>query len=108
MKDVGVSCVTYHACINDCILYRGPYEKLDVCPKCDKNRHHSGTTRKNVPRKVVFHLPIIDIFIRMYKCKSLAQYMDWHAKNRSEDGGILEDSRAMKHIENMWPKIFLG
>ena len=34
--------------------------------------------------------------------------MDWHAKNRSEDGvlHIPEDSRAMKRIENMWPKKF--
>jgi len=32
--------------------------------------------------------------------------MDWHAKNRSEDGvlRILEDYRAMKHIENIWLK----
>ena len=34
--------------------------------------------------------------------------MDQHAKNRSEDDvlRIPEDSRAMKHIENMWPDKF--
>jgi len=34
--------------------------------------------------------------------------MDWHAKNRSEYDvlRIPEDSRAMKHIENMWHNKF--
>jgi len=88
LKDVGVPCVSYHSFVNDCILYRGWYEKLSVCPKSGANRYHPGSTWKNIPLKVVLHLPIINRFIRMYKCDSLAQYMNWHAKNRSEENVI--------------------
>ena len=44
----------------------------------------------------------------MFSCKSLAQLMDWHAKNRSKDGfmQISDDSKAMKHIEEKWPRKF--
>ena len=44
----------------------------------------------------------------MFRCKSLAQMMDWHAKNRSKDGfmRISADSKAMKHIEEKWTRKF--
>ena len=44
----------------------------------------------------------------MFHCKSLAQLMDWHAKNGSKDGfmQIPADCKAMKHIEEKWPRKF--
>ena len=53
-------------------------------------------------------MPIILRLQQIFRCKSLAQLMDWHAKNRSKDGfmQISADSKAMKHIEEKWPRKF--
>ena len=32
---LGLEAQKMHACPNDCILYRGEYEKLDSCPVCN-------------------------------------------------------------------------
>ena len=32
---LGLEVQKIHACLNDCILYRDEYEKLDACPECD-------------------------------------------------------------------------
>ena len=44
----------------------------------------------------------------MFRCKSLAQLMGFHAENKSKDGfmRIPADSKAMKHIEDKWPRKF--
>lgn len=53
-------------------------------------------------------MPIIPRLQRTFHCKSLAQLMDWNAKNKSKDGfmRILVDSKAMKHIVEKWPRKF--
>ena len=44
----------------------------------------------------------------MFQCKLLAQLINWHARNRSEEGvlHIPKNSKAMKHIKNRWPDKF--
>ena len=42
----------YHACINDCIIYRNEYENSTTCPKCGHGRYKVG--KKKAPRKVVW------------------------------------------------------
>ena len=34
LKMLGVEYISYHACPNDCILYRCEYADKDICPKC--------------------------------------------------------------------------
>ena len=53
-------------------------------------------------------MPIIPRLQWMFCCKSLSQLMDWHAKNRSKHGfmWILDNSKALKHIEEKWPRKF--
>ena len=36
---LGVEYISYHACQNDCILYRGEYADKDICPKCGHDRY---------------------------------------------------------------------
>jgi len=43
--------VKYHACINDCAIYRGEYEDRTTCPVCGQGRYKSRG--KKDPRKVV-------------------------------------------------------
>ena len=39
LKMLGVEYISYHACPNDCILYRGEYVHKDICPKCGHDRY---------------------------------------------------------------------
>ena len=40
----------YHACINDCIIYRNEHAESIVCPVCKQSRYKRG---KKSPQKVV-------------------------------------------------------
>ena len=44
--------VRYHACINDCIIYRNEHADKTICPVCKAARYKKG---KKAPRKVVWH-----------------------------------------------------
>lgn len=72
LKDVGVECHSFHACINECILYKGPYEKLTIRIKCDTNRYHSRMIRDNIPQKNVHNFSIIPKIYRIFWCNSIA------------------------------------
>jgi hypothetical protein len=37
----------YHACINDCMIYRGEYKDMTTCPVCGHGRYKVGN--KKVP-----------------------------------------------------------
>ena len=39
MDEAAVEVQNIHACINDCILYRGEYENLDAYPVCTASRY---------------------------------------------------------------------
>ena len=114
LKNLGLTYDSIHACENGCILYRGEHKDLDKCSKCDCSRYVEGSS--TVPRKVLRHFPLIPRLKRMYRCKSIAGLMQHHANNRPKDTGSLEtgaenenlvrsvaDSKAWKHIDNMWP-----
>ena len=69
---LGLDVQKIHACINDCILYRGEkYKNLDECPVCTALRYkirrddpgdvegEYEPPRKRVPAKVMWYAPII-------------------------------------------------
>ena len=62
-----------------------------------------------VPVEVLRHFPIIPRIKSMFRCKSIAQLMSWHAKSRSIDGvmRVPADSDAWKHVDSKWP-MFAG
>jgi len=58
MKDVGVEYNSYHACINNCILYREEeYDAKNECRKCRESRY-SEKGEKN-PNKIICIIPIL-------------------------------------------------
>jgi hypothetical protein len=95
----------YHACPNDCLLFRNEYENDVVCSKCGEHRYKEDMVGKTIPRKVLRHFPIIPRLGHLFQCKTLCTLMDWHAKNRSRDNvmRIPADCEAFKHIEEKWP-----
>ena len=98
---------SYHACINDCILYKGEeYDTNIEFPKYKESRYNEKG--KKTPNKVVHVMLILPIWMQIFQCKSLVELMEWNARNRSEEGVlcILADSKAIKHIEEKWPEKF--
>jgi len=65
-----------HACPNDCILYRNEYENCHSCVKCgascykkkegNDNDDDDNVVTKGPPAKVLWYLPIIPRFKRLY------------------------------------------
>ena len=86
-----------HACINDCILYRGEkYENLNSCPVCGALRYKirrddpgdvEGEPRpgKRVPVKVMWYAPIISRLKRLFQNKEHDKLLRWHKEDRKKD-----------------------
>ncbi|XP_074377419.1 uncharacterized protein LOC141718946 [Apium graveolens] len=110
LTDLGLEYIKFHACPNDCILYRGPIlESSSECPKCHLSRWKvgkDGQVRVNVPAKVMWYFPIISRFKRMFKSSSTAELMSWHANNRSKDGKMHHpsDSPSWRNVDCSWPE----
>ena len=85
MKDIGMEYQTIHACLNDHIIYHKQHEFATQYPICHISRYQSDRLTKKVPRKVLRHIPIIPRLQQLFRCNSLAQFMDYHARNRSQD-----------------------
>jgi hypothetical protein len=94
---LGLEVEKIHACINDCILYRGEkYENLNACPICGALRYKIGrddpgdvegepSPRKRVPAKVMWYAPIIPRLKRLFRNKEHAKLLRWHKEDRKED-----------------------
>ena len=69
----------YHACPNDCILFRNQYAYNIVCPMCNANRYNSA---KHPVRKFI-SLPVGPRLVRMFGSKANFKYFKlfWDKKN---------------------------
>ena len=83
MKYIGMEYQAIDACPNDHIIYYKQYEFETECPKCHSSRHRTGQVTKKVPRKVLRYIPVIPRLQRLFRCKNITQFMDYHARNRS-------------------------
>jgi hypothetical protein len=87
LKILGVEYISYHACLNDCILYRGEYADKEICLKCGHDRYHKSNKKgksHGPPHNILRHMPIIPRIQRLFHCKELAMLQGWHASHRSE------------------------
>ena len=106
MNYVGMDYQAIDACPNDHILYYNQYEFATECPICHSSRYRTDQVTKKVSRKVLRYIPIIPRLQRLFRCKNIAQFMDYHARNRSGDD-ILRmpaDGSAFRNIEEKWPQ----
>ncbi len=72
--------IKYHACINDCALYRNEYADRTTCPVCVQGRYKRGN--KKVPQKVVWYFPITPRLQRYFADPKEAKLMRWHAERK--------------------------
>ena len=93
---LGLDVQKIHACINNCILYRGEeYENMNECPVCGALRYkirqddpgdvEGQTLRKRVPAKVMWYAPIIPRLKRLFRNKEHAKLLRWHKDDRKKD-----------------------
>ena len=100
---MGLDYMEYHACVNDCILFRNENEHTQECPKCSEHRYEDGG---NVtPRKVLWHFPLKSRLENMFCIPGLAELMVWHSKHQIKDDimRVPSNCEAFKHIDAMWP-----
>ena len=78
--------VRYHACINDCIIYRNEHEHKTECLTCKEPPFKRG---KKDPRKVVWYFPLIPHLQRYFADTKEAKHMTWHKTRTDKNDGIL-------------------
>ena len=71
-----------HACLDDHVIYYNHHEFAIECPKCHVSRYRTNKVTKKVPQKVLRYIPIIPCLQRLFGCNNIAQFMDYHARNR--------------------------
>ena len=102
---LGLEVQKIHACINDCIPYRGEeYENLNACPVCGALRYKirrddlgevedQPRPRKRVPTKVMWYAPIIPWLKRLFRNKKHAKLLRWHKEDRNKDEMLRHPTR---------------
>ena len=86
--------VKYHACVNDCAIYRGEYEDRTTCPVCGQGRYKSRG--KKVPQKVVWYFYITPRLQRYFVDPKEAKLMQWHAEREKPEEDP-EKGRILTH-----------
>ena len=108
LSNLGLEYIKFHACPNECVLYRGVNESASECPKCSLSRWKlgkDGKARVNIPAKVMWYFPIIPRFKRMFKSASTAKLLTWHSDKRIQDGQMRHpaDSPSWRNVDYRWP-----
>ncbi|XP_027915741.1 uncharacterized protein LOC114175171 [Vigna unguiculata] len=110
---MGLEYQKIHACPNDCVLYRDEFASLKACPTCGLSRFkkkidgNSGDEDKDgPPAKVMWYLPIIPRFKRLFFIKEDAKNLKWHIDGRKCDNLLRHpaDSPQWKKIDETFPK----
>ena len=103
---MGLDAEKIHACPNDCVLYRKEYSDLHECPKCGTSRYKVSNdgeiVKGGAPAKVLWYLPIVPRFKRLFANVNDAKNLTWHADEREKDGMLRHaaDSPHWKLIDD--------
>ncbi|KAL9691497.1 hypothetical protein QQ045_011921 [Rhodiola kirilowii] len=109
MCPMGIDYEKIHACPNDCILYRNSYKDMVECPMCKSPRYKLNKEPKNgskgTPSKVLWYLPLIPRFQRLFASLEDSDNMRWHAEKRVIDMKMRHpaDSLQWAKIDNIFP-----
>ncbi|XP_058211648.1 uncharacterized protein LOC131323825 [Rhododendron vialii] len=109
MTVLGMGYEKIHACPNDCILYRKEFQDLASCLTCNTSRwklkKKSNEPRIGVPSKVLWYLPPIPRFQRMFQSPEIAKDLTWYDDQRVSDGQLRHpsDSPSWKLVDHKWP-----
>jgi len=79
---IGISYERIYTCPNNCILFRNEYASLNECLKCNVSRYK----KQFILAKVVWYLPLIPRFKRMFSSEVNAKHLTWHIYDEIRDG----------------------
>ena len=88
MRHIGIEYQSIDACTQDHVIYHKEHENATECPEFHTSRYRDDQVTKKVPCKVLCYIPIILRLKRLFRCNSLAQFMNYHARNKSRDAII--------------------
>ena len=71
-----------HTCPDYHVIYYNQDEFETECRECHISRYWIDQVTNKVPCKVLFYILIVPHFQRLFRCKNIMQFMDYHAKNR--------------------------
>ncbi|XP_048491525.1 uncharacterized protein LOC125492837 [Beta vulgaris subsp. vulgaris] len=96
MCPFGLEYQRIHVFPNDCVLYRNEYANMDECPRCGRSRYRRTGVgdKKGSPAKVMWYLPNIPRFKRMFSIKKDTKNLRWHAERRKNDGFLKHPANA--------------
>ncbi|XP_054820642.1 uncharacterized protein LOC129319568 [Prosopis cineraria] len=99
---LGMEFKKIHACLNDCVLYRREHKEEQKYPVCETSRYKEN----KAPAKVLWYLPIIPRFKRLFANEKDAKNLRWHANDRISDGKLRHpaDSEQWKKIDTLFPE----
>ena len=93
VKPFLLSTVTFHACPNDCIIFRKTsrynYSKLHKCPVCGPHRYWANKSA----RRRFLYFPLGPCWTRMYGNASISEVIQGHSRDvhSREDLSIMRD-----------------
>ncbi|CAD6336419.1 unnamed protein product [Miscanthus lutarioriparius] len=118
IRDLGLTYIKIDACVNDCMLFRGPLADMDTCPTCGESRwkkddtnsdeigesSESGGAKKRTLCKVLRYFPLTPRLQRLYMSKETSSLMRWHKEELVSDGKMRHpaDSLAWKHVNDRY------
>ncbi|CAM8905938.1 unnamed protein product [Rhodiola kirilowii] len=108
MCPMGIEYKKIHACPNDCILYRNAHKDLTECPVCKSSRYKLNkgrtATSKGSAAKVLWYLPPIPRFQRLFADPKDSDNMRWHAEKRVIDSKMRHpvDSLQWAKADNLF------
>ncbi|KAL3639233.1 hypothetical protein CASFOL_017140 [Castilleja foliolosa] len=110
---LGLGYKKIHACPNDYVLYRKKIKDLHECPICGVSRYKKSdddvvsydASTKKPPAKVLWYLPIIPRFKRLFASPTEAKNLRWHSDERIDDGQLRHpaDSPQWKKMDQLYP-----
>jgi hypothetical protein len=99
IRDLGLTYIKIHACVNDCLLFHGRFANMDMCPTCGESRckkdpksdeigesSESGGAKKRISCKVLGYFPLISRLQRLYMSEETSSLMRWHMEELVRDG----------------------
>ena len=90
---------------DDHVIYYNQHEFAIEFLECHISRYRTDQVTKKVPHKVLRYIPIIPHLQRLFRCKPIAQFIDYQARNISQDDVIQipVDGSAFRYMEEKWP-----
>ncbi|XP_062080508.1 uncharacterized protein LOC133785274 [Humulus lupulus] len=105
---LGMEYEKIHACPNDCILYRNRLSDAESCPTCGESRwkkkRNGEDVKEGIPANVLWYLPPIPRFIRLFRNAELAKSLSWNANERVKDGNDIDVYLAplIDDLKTLW------